>query len=113
MDSKGDSLKRKLTDNGMQLKADSLSLIEYKELRGDYSILPELPPAADSIEINYYHDDFLGDYSIDILFTLPKSMPLPPDTLFSVCKFRYKNLKQIKIDTTLNYKWCNYSDGRM
>ncbi|MES2268363.1 MAG: hypothetical protein V4520_16490 [Bacteroidota bacterium] len=60
------SICNKSTGSGLEAKSKSLSLYEYNYLRSRYTLFPNVPKTAKEIDINYYVDDFLGDFSLEI-----------------------------------------------
>ena len=62
------SICSKSTTEGLTTKSNSLNLSEYNYLYSKFHLLPDLPSTSDSININYYTDNFLGDYMLDIQF---------------------------------------------
>ncbi|MEC3907842.1 hypothetical protein VOI54_12505 [Tamlana sp. 2201CG12-4] len=62
---------KKGSDDGMFLQLDNLTNNEYEYLRSLKKWWPEIPNEANSINVEYYRDDFLGDFSFDINLDLP------------------------------------------
>jgi hypothetical protein len=62
----------KTTGDLMNVKSMNLTYKEYQFLQKRKVILPKLVSNADSIHIEYYHDGFLPDYSLNIRFRIPK-----------------------------------------
>lgn len=67
------SICTKSSFNGMENRSANLSLKEYNFIKERTSLLPALPASSVLIDIYYYHDDFLGDYSINIKLICNKS----------------------------------------
>jgi hypothetical protein len=58
----------KTTSNGMTTSSKKLTLPEYDHLKINLPLLPALPLTAEKINISYYTDDFLGDYTLSVQF---------------------------------------------
>ena len=65
------SICSKSQDDGMMYNANGLSTDEYNYLTDGSGWLPEMPLVSKNIEISYYRDDFLGDYSLNIKIEIP------------------------------------------
>jgi hypothetical protein len=65
------SICSKSQDDGMIYNANRLSAEEYNYLTNESGWLPRIPLDSKNIEISYYRDDFLGDYSLNIKIELP------------------------------------------
>ena len=61
----------KSTDDGMMLKFYKLKNNEYEFINSKTNWLPPIPKGADSIDISYFRDDFLGDFHLIIEMVLP------------------------------------------
>lgn len=70
---------KKSTDDGTQITFNNLTQKEYTYLNAKDQWMPKIPEAADSINILYFHESFLGDYDLSIDFALPDTIKL--DTL--------------------------------
>lgn len=73
-DKEGDikeSICKKAVDDGMFCKMQDLSYDEYLFITQD-SWLPSIPKSSKNISIEYYRDDFLGDYYLIINLWIPK-----------------------------------------
>lgn len=62
----------KSSDDGMMLIYLNLDKTEYDFINSKSKWLPEVPLGAKEININYYRDDFLGDFSLKIELRLKK-----------------------------------------
>jgi hypothetical protein len=60
------SICQKSTDDGQIFKVENLKFDEYNFYSNKTSWFPKIPISGDSISIEYYRDDFLGDYSLQI-----------------------------------------------
>jgi hypothetical protein len=65
------SICSKSKDSGMIYKANGLTADEYNYLTDGSGWLPKTPIIAKNIEISYYRDEFLGDYSLNIEIEIP------------------------------------------
>jgi hypothetical protein len=65
----------KSTDDGMTCKMKGLTIEEYNFIPNK-SLLPKIPDFSEKININFYRDDFLGDYNLTIRILIPKNMIL-------------------------------------
>ncbi len=65
------SICSKSSDDGMFCSMNRLSFDEYMYLNKKSEWLPLIPPHSESVIINYYRDDFLGDYSLNMWIDLP------------------------------------------
>lgn len=54
------------TDDGMQLSFQKLTKDEYHFINAETNWLPELPGQTKYINIDYYRDDFIGDFHLKI-----------------------------------------------
>lgn len=58
------------SDGSMNAKSTGLDLREYDYFKKHMKVfVPELPGSAKNIDISFYGDDFLGDFSLNISFT--------------------------------------------
>jgi hypothetical protein len=62
------SLCEKTTAYGMKTESKNVTLSEYDYLRTNFQLLPSLPLTAEKIDISYYADNFIGNYSLSIHF---------------------------------------------
>jgi hypothetical protein len=69
----------KATGDFQELSFVNLTVEEYNYLNSRDKWMPSIPTVADSLNIEYYHDSFIGDFDLTIDFVLPKGMSL--DTL--------------------------------
>lgn len=60
------SICAKSSSNGMQTESNDLYLKEYRYLQGELFLLPDIPKSSSNIDVKYYHDDFLGDFSLEV-----------------------------------------------
>jgi len=60
------SICEKATDDGMFCKFKNLNLSEYQFLTSGYEWIPQIPTSTQNINIDFYRDDFLGDYNLTI-----------------------------------------------
>lgn len=58
----------KTVSNGMTTKSTNITPSEYDYLKTRFQLLPTLPLTAEKINISYYTDHFLGDYSLSVQF---------------------------------------------
>ncbi len=65
-----DSICEKSTDDGMICLMSNLTYDEYCYL-SDNTWLPSIPGSSENIAIEYYRDDFIGDFSLAISIWLP------------------------------------------
>jgi hypothetical protein len=65
----------KSVDNGMTCKMKGLTIEEYHFLPNK-SLLPKIPDFSEKINIDFYRDDFLGDYILTIRILVPKEKML-------------------------------------
>ena len=84
----------------MKVKSDNVTYSEYKYLQTELVLLPNISSHSDSIQINYYHDGFLPDFSLYILFKVP---------INEIQEIDGKHWFEKNRDT--NYKWIEYKDG--
>lgn len=70
------SICNKSNDDGMVFEAKNLNGIEYNYLIKGGNWLPESPPESKSINIHYYRDEFLGDYTLSVELELPSYITL-------------------------------------
>jgi hypothetical protein len=63
----------KTLSDGMITSSIGLDLAEYALLQGDFFLLPDLPVSAHDINIRYYHDNFLGDYNLQVRIVCEKT----------------------------------------
>lgn len=84
----------------MQVKSENVTYPEYQYLQTQLVLLPNISAKADSIQIDYYHDGFLPDFSLYILFRLPVNEPQKTDEKYWFEKSR-----------DANYKWIEFRDG--
>jgi len=61
----------KSTDDGMMLNFLSLNKAEYDFINSKTKWLPTIPEVSESVDINYWRDDFFGEYSLIIELTIP------------------------------------------
>ncbi|MCI5056168.1 MAG: hypothetical protein MRY83_08670 [Flavobacteriales bacterium] len=62
----------KIQDDGMMCKMNNLNLVEYKFLTKDHNWIPNVPESTEEISIQYFRDDFLGDYDLSITIAVPE-----------------------------------------
>lgn len=62
------SICTKSTVHGLTVKSEHINKQEYDYLWENFYRLPQLPSSSDNIDIEYYADDFLGDFNLDINF---------------------------------------------
>jgi len=67
---------RKSSDDGMMLNFKKLNKTEYDFINSKRKWLPTIPPESKSVEIEYYRDNFLGDYHLQIHLTLKEGEQL-------------------------------------
>jgi len=65
------SICSKSTDDGMFCSMDRLTFNEYMYLYQKSGWIPLIPSHSENVIINYYRDDFLGDYSFNMWIELP------------------------------------------
>lgn len=65
------SICNKSSDNGMFCSIDRITVEEYMYLSDKSGWLPLIPSSAESIIIDYYRDDFLGDYWFSMWVEIP------------------------------------------
>ncbi len=94
------SLCNKTTGSAMQVKSTNVSYPEYEYLQGELILLPDISPRSDSIQIDYYHDGFLPDFSLHILFRVPVNEPTKTDE-----KHWFEKSRDSK------FKWFEFRDG--
>ncbi len=70
------SICEKSWSNGLQTNSKTLNQKEYKYLKHQLLLLPDLPQSADSIDINYYRDNFLGEFILTIHFLCDNLEPI-------------------------------------
>jgi hypothetical protein len=58
----------KTTTYGMKTESKNMTLSEYDYLRTNFHLLPALPLTTEKIDISYYADNFIGDYSLSVRF---------------------------------------------
>jgi len=63
----------KSEDDGMQLNFKELTKEEYDFVNSETNWLPQIPKNSKSINIDYYRDDFLGDFHLTIELELPNN----------------------------------------
>jgi hypothetical protein len=61
----------KATDDGMMLNFLNLNKAEYDFINSKTKWLPIIPELSESVDINYWRDDFFGEYSLKIELTIP------------------------------------------
>ncbi|MBL4755695.1 MAG: hypothetical protein JKY52_19140, partial [Flavobacteriales bacterium] len=59
------------SDDGMELRFTFLNRVEYDFINSSSNWLPALPEGADSINIDYYRDSFIGDFHLIIDVSIP------------------------------------------
>jgi hypothetical protein len=94
------SLCNKTTGNAMHVKSNNVTYPEYEYLQGKLILLPDISPQSDSIQIDYYHDGFLPDFSLDILLRVPIN-----DTIKTDERRWFEKSKGGQ------YKWLEFRDG--
>ncbi len=103
-----DSLKlsicEKSTSNIRACNSKNLSIKEYQFIANSNNF-PELPLQSKAINISYSEDDFLGDYSVEILFELGIN-----DKFNDIKRWDSEEWKVIKIDSTARTKTIRYND---
>jgi hypothetical protein len=62
--------------DGMITRSNLLEIEEYRFLQHEFFLLPPLPTTADSIDVIYYHDNFLGDYRLTVSFACDFQTPI-------------------------------------
>jgi len=62
------SICEKSSTDGMTTHSKNINLSEYNFLQDKLFLLPNIPNTSDSIDLDYYHDGFLGDFSLDVTF---------------------------------------------
>lgn len=65
------SICNKSSDDGMFCTMNRLSFDEYMYLQKKSGWLPQMPSHCENVILNYYRDDFLGDYFLNIWVELP------------------------------------------
>ena len=90
----------KTTGNVMQVKSINVTYPEYQYLQGELVLLPDISSQSDSIQIDYYHDGFLPDFSLHILFRVPVNEPTNPDE-----KHWFEKSRDSK------FKWLEFRDS--
>jgi hypothetical protein len=86
------SICNKSSSNVMTTQSKILNLNEYDYLKSKLFLLPDLPKTSDSINISYYHDDFLGDFSLNLNFVCEnKELIDTADKRWTISKIGYKN----------------------
>ena len=85
----------------MTTTSKNISLTEYGYLKNQFFLLPELPKTSHNISLNYYTDNFLGDYSLSINFTCENKEQI--DT-------KNKHWTILNIDKLTNRKSIEYFD---
>ena len=94
------SLCNKTTGSAMQVKSTNVTYPEYEYLQGELILLPDISPRSDSIQIDYYHDVFLPDFSLHILFRVPVNETTKTDE-----KHWFEKSRDSK------FKWLEFRDG--
>jgi hypothetical protein len=61
----------KSNDDGMMLNFLNLNKTEYDFINSKTKWLPTIPEVSESVDINYWRDDFFGEYSLIIELTIP------------------------------------------
>ena len=84
----------------MQVKSINVTYPEYQYLQGELVLLPDISSQSDSIQINYYHDGFLPDFSLTVLFRVPVNEPKKTDE-----KHWFEKSRDNK------FKWLEFRDG--
>ena len=92
----------KLHDDGMNFQATKLTILEYRFLTQSNSWIPNVPDDSKEIDIEYYRDDFLGDYSLSIIFTLSNGSILDSTI--------YPNWKVIEVKSNGEIKYEYYEN---
>lgn len=65
------SICSKSSDDGMFCSMNRLTFNEYMYLHKKSQWIPLIPSLSDNVIIEYYRDDFLGDYSFNLWVELP------------------------------------------
>ena len=68
----------KANDDGMICTMTSLTLKEYNFIIEDSPWIPKIPYSTNDISINYYRDDFLGDYDLTIKIIVMEARNINP-----------------------------------
>lgn len=63
-------------DDGILMKLNHITVEEYNFLNKESQWLPKIPKEGQNIQLSYYRDHFLGDFTLDISFTLYDSITL-------------------------------------
>ncbi|HWY34687.1 MAG TPA: hypothetical protein VNX68_08570 [Nitrosopumilaceae archaeon] len=96
------SICEKSVDNGIRTETMNITLTEYEFLKNRLFLLPDLPNTADSINIMYYHDDFFGDFDLNVHFRCSKNEPIDTSD---------KRWNVITSDKLIDKKRVRYHDG--
>lgn len=84
--------------------SNKLNYEEYAYIKNTNN-LPAIPTNSRKIDLFYYEDDFLGDYSVVLTFELDLT-----DKLNTTKRWKSEKWKVIKIDKVKKIKIIEYTD---
>lgn len=100
----------KAKDDGMMCEINSLSYEEY-QFFSNYGWFPQIPKETEKINIDYYRDDFLGDFILNIEIFIPKNETIDSIELKEWEKTKNNNilLNEFSLPIDTNYKIFHFS----